>query len=116
MIVAAYVGRRIVHWLEVALERRYRVRVQDVHIQAFQIVTAEQVWRFLSGFLNLVWGLAVLATAYVYLRYVLALFPWTREAGNRLYTIAIDPLRSMGQAGSAASFSPMLSALALRAD
>ena len=96
LLLAAFVGRRIVHRLQAGLERRYRARIADLRVQTFQIVKAEQVWRFLSGFLNFVWVLAVLAMVYFYLRYVLALFPWTRGAGNRLFAIAIDPLRAMG--------------------
>ena len=96
LLVVAYAGRRIVGWLRASLERRYQTRVHDVQIQAFQIVRAEQIWRFLTGALNVSWALGVLAIVYVYLRYVLTLFPWTRGLGNRLLAIAIDPLRTLG--------------------
>jgi small-conductance mechanosensitive channel len=96
LLLAAFVGRRIVHRLQAGLERRYRARIADLRVQKFQVVKAEQVWRFLTGFLNFVWVLSVLAMVYFHLRYVLALFPWTRGAGNRLFAIAIDPLRAMG--------------------
>ncbi len=96
LLVAAFVGRRIVHRVQASLERRFRARVANLRVQSFQIVKVEQVWRFLSGFLNFVWVLAVLAMVYVYLRRVLGLFPWTRGASNTLFTIAIDPLRAMG--------------------
>jgi small-conductance mechanosensitive channel len=96
LLLAAFVGRRIVHRLQAGLERRYRARIADLRIQAFQIVKAEQFWRFLSGFLNFAWVLAVLAAVYLYLRYVLMLFPWTRGASNRLRAIAVEPLRAIG--------------------
>jgi small-conductance mechanosensitive channel len=56
----------------------------------------DQIWRALTGLLNLAWGLALAVAAYAYLHYVLGLFPWTRGVANHLYAIAIDPLRTMG--------------------
>jgi small-conductance mechanosensitive channel len=97
LLVAALVGHRIVHRLQARLELRCQ-RIRDrMKIQTFEILGAEQVWRFLSGLLKFAWVVALLSMAFVYLRYVFALFPWTREAGNRLVAIAIDPLRAMGQ-------------------
>jgi small-conductance mechanosensitive channel len=43
-----------------------------------------------------VWGLTVVVMIFVYLRYALGLFPWTRGTANRLVAIALDPLRTMG--------------------
>lgn len=101
LLAAAYAGRRIVGWLRTALEGRYEARVRDVRIQAFQIVRAEQIWRFLTGALNLAWATGVLAIVFVYLRYVLGLFPWTRGLANGLVAMVTDPLRTIA-AGLAA--------------
>jgi small-conductance mechanosensitive channel len=95
LLAAAYAGRRIVGRMRASLERRYEARIQDVQIQAFQIVKAKQIWRFLTGALNLVWVIGVLAILFVYLRYALDLFPWTRGLANSLVAIVIDPLRTM---------------------
>jgi small-conductance mechanosensitive channel len=45
--------------------------------------------------LNVAWVVGVLAMVFIYLRYVLGLFPWTRGIGNSLAAIMIDPLRTM---------------------
>jgi small-conductance mechanosensitive channel len=95
LFLGAYLGRRLVGWLQAKLKRRFDTRVQDVHIQAFQIVKAEQIWRLLSGVLNVGWVFGVLAMVFVYLRYALGLFPWTRALGNGLVTLLIDPLQTM---------------------
>ena len=95
LFAAAYAGRRVVRGLRATLQRRYEARVQDVQIQAFQIVRAQQIWRALTGILNFGWTMAVLAMAVVFLRYVFSLFPWTRGLGYRLVAILIDPLRTM---------------------
>ena len=94
--LAAFVGRRIVHRLQASLERRFRARVANLRVQTFQIVKAEQVWRFLSGFLNFVWVLAVLAMVYVHLRWSSGSFPGREAPATRSSRIAIDPLRAMG--------------------
>ena len=96
MIAGAFVGRRFVGWLQARLERRYRARVRDVAIQSFRLLRADQLWWALSGILSFIWGVAVVAMIVVYLRYTLALFPWTRGTGSRLTTLVVDPLRSMG--------------------
>jgi small-conductance mechanosensitive channel len=89
----------LAHWivrrLRSALQRRYQAIVRDVHIQSFQIVRAEQLWRLLSGALSLCWAVALLAGVYVYLQNVLPRFPWTRSTGHRLSEIVMDPIRTM---------------------
>jgi small-conductance mechanosensitive channel len=96
LLVAAFVGRRIVSRLHGNLEQRYQKRVRDVQIQTFQIVKAEQLWKLLAGALNIVWVIAVIVMIVGYLRYVLGLFPWTRGIGNSLITLLTDPLQTLG--------------------
>ena len=95
LLIAGYIGRRLIAGLRRSLERRYQTRVQDVQIQAFQIVRATQIWHFLSSVLNFVWLFGVLGLVFVYLRYILGLFPWTRGAGHSLGAIIMAPLQTM---------------------
>lgn len=95
LLMAAYLGRRIVVRLRAVLERRYRARVQGIQERAFHIVKAEQIWHALTGILNFAWGVCFLLMVYVYLSYVLALFPWTRSLAESLFAITIDPLRTI---------------------
>jgi small-conductance mechanosensitive channel len=95
LLTAAFVCRRLFSGLSTRLERRYRQRVGDVHIQSVQLVKADQLWRALFGVLSLAWAATVVAMVFAYLRYVLALFPWTRGTANRLAAFAIDPMRSL---------------------
>jgi small-conductance mechanosensitive channel len=78
------------------LERRYHARIQQIEGRSLNIVKVEQIWRVLERLLNVAWGLALIVVIYVYLNYVLALFPWTRSLGRSLLSIAIDPLRTLG--------------------
>ncbi len=95
LIGGAYLGWKILGSLRLHLERRYREHLHDVSIKSFPVVKADQLWRAVSRILNIVWLVAVSAMAFVYLRYTLALFPWTRGTSDRLVTLAIDPLRGM---------------------
>ena len=95
LILAVYAGRLVIGWLRSAIEHRFESRVRDVQIQAFQIVRAKQIWALLGGILNLTWVLAVVATLFMYLRYVFGLFPWTRGLSIRLLEITVGPLETL---------------------
>jgi small-conductance mechanosensitive channel len=98
LLTAAFVGRRIVGWLRVALEARYQSRVRDLQIQALQIVRAKQIWSMLAGLLNFIWAIAVIAILFVYLQYVFGLFPWTRGLSAGLLDITLGPLETLTNA------------------
>jgi small-conductance mechanosensitive channel len=96
LLFTALIGRRIVALLRKGLERRYQVRIESFEGRARHLVKVEQIWRALTGIVNLAWGLAIAVAVYAYFHYVLTLFPWTRGFAGSLYAIAIDPLRTMG--------------------
>jgi hypothetical protein len=96
LLVALRFGRRIVALLQAGFERRYRARIEGFEHKAHHIIKVEQIWRVLAGLLNLTCGLTIAVAVYVYLHYVLSLFPWTRAFANSMYRMAVDPLRTMG--------------------
>jgi small-conductance mechanosensitive channel len=83
-------------WLHVALEWRYRQRLQALGIQSFQIVHAERIWGTTHRTLGGARVIVILVIGFLYLQYVLGLFPWTRSTANRLLGYVLDPLRTMG--------------------
>ena len=97
-IVVALIALAV--WLfrrtQALLDARYRQRVQSVGIQSFQIVRAEQLWNALRRVLGVARVAAILAIGFVYLQYVLGLFPWTRGASNKLLGYVVNPLETMG--------------------
>jgi small-conductance mechanosensitive channel len=78
------------------LERRYRRRIQSVGIQSFQIVRAEQIWGALSRLVDASRVIIILVLTFIYLQYVLGLFPWTRGTARHLLGYVLDPLGTMG--------------------
>jgi small-conductance mechanosensitive channel len=96
LLVFVLIGRRIITLLRTLLERRYRERMESFEGRAHHLVKVEQIWRALTSLLNLLWGIAIAVGVYAYLHYVLSQFPWTREFAGHLYTIAVDPLSTIG--------------------
>ena len=96
LLVALQFGRRIVALLRAGSERRYRARIEGLEHKAHHIIKVKQIWRVLAGLLHLACGLTIALAVYVYLHYVLSLFPWTRAFANSMYLMAVDPLRTMG--------------------
>jgi small-conductance mechanosensitive channel len=98
-ILAALVALVIGLWrrAEGSLEARYHRRVQSVGIQSFQVVRAEQIWGALRRSLDGARALAIIVIGFVYLQYVLGLFPWTRGTGTRLVEYVLDPLGTMAR-------------------
>jgi len=78
------------------LEARYRSRVQDVGIQSFRLLRAEQMWQGLRNGLSFVRLLAVLVLAYLCLQFILSQYPATRALADRLLNLVLDPLGSIG--------------------
>jgi len=83
--------------LYAAMERRYRPRIESVQIQSFRIFRAESVWAVVHRAFNTLRVITILIIAFLYVHYVLSLFPWTRAYANRQLGYIIGPLESMGQ-------------------
>jgi small-conductance mechanosensitive channel len=96
LLVTLYASHLMVRGLHGLVERRYRRRVRDLSIQSFQVVTADSLWKGASGLVTLIGAVTVVTVLYVYLQYVLALFPWTRATGQQLGEIALAPPRRLG--------------------
>jgi small-conductance mechanosensitive channel len=89
-------GVLFIRMLRARLERRFREQVHSVQIQSFQVVRAERIWKLVQLVLNFLRAIALLGIGFLYLHFVLGLFPWTRATANRLLGYVIDPLQSMG--------------------
>lgn len=79
-------------------ETRYKSHVHDVAIQSFRIVNAKQIWNSVVLLLRWCTWLAVAIVTYMYVEYVLTLFPWTREFALHLLKVVLDPLQTMALA------------------
>lgn len=90
-------------WLTIALfrrlfaflERHYKRKVQDVKIESFELVRADNIWNLVTGFLRFVRLVTVLFIAYLGVEFILYRFPWTRGAANVLLDIVVEPVTTI---------------------
>jgi small-conductance mechanosensitive channel len=91
-----------IHWafrrIRASIEQRSQARIQKLEAQSLKLVRAEQLRIALHRTLQTVSALVVIVFLYVYLQYVLSLYPWTRQLAERLLTLLLDPLATMGAA------------------
>lgn len=79
------------------MEQRLQGHVQALGIQSFEIVRAERMWGALRGSLHGGVWLIMIVLVVLYLHYTLALFPWTRRAGNTLLALLVGPLETLSK-------------------
>lgn len=97
-VPAMWLFMRLMRRLQRLLESRYRERVRNVSIQSFKIVQADRIWASVAALMSAIRVLAVAVLGYVYLHYVLGLFPWTRPTAQNLLEYLTEPLGSIGRA------------------
>jgi small-conductance mechanosensitive channel len=92
LAVILRVIRSVIRWLE----RRYTGRVKALSIRSFELVRVERLWFVLRGTLRFVGGISLVVVAVGYLRYTLALFPWTAGAASQIDGWVLAPLALLG--------------------
>jgi small-conductance mechanosensitive channel len=97
LVMALWVGYRLFHRLRIIIETRFKPKVHDIRVKKFRLLRGEQLWGMLTGVLRLVWVGTLLVVVYIYLYGVLSLFPWTRGFADRLSTILVHPLITLGR-------------------
>lgn len=88
-------------WLDKAVSKLLKSRVKAVDIQSFEILRSDTIWKALHGLVLAIGVVTVVASVYVYLQYVLALFPWTRSLSNGLLNVATDTAENLGKSVAA---------------
>jgi small-conductance mechanosensitive channel len=96
--VLLFALRRAHRWLDAMATRRLAGRIEGLEKESIQLVRASQLWKALHGAFKALRVLLALVILYVYLNFVLGLYPWTRPAAQGLFDLIMDPLRAMGSA------------------
>ena len=87
-------GRRV----QSLVETRVATRVRSVGVQSFEFVKAGHLQAVARATPRLLYWLLLFVAVYVYLDFVLKLFPLTRPLGERLFSLVTDPLQTLGLA------------------
>jgi small-conductance mechanosensitive channel len=93
LVIAAIWLRRK---LDAVLDSRYRQKIDSLAARSHEVVSVTRLWNSLDAALRFVRSAAIVVLAFVYLRYVLGLFPYTRPAANRVTGYVVEPLATMG--------------------
>lgn len=92
----------LINWLfhisDKWLEKRVKSTIQKVEAKSLRIIQADQIWHVFRFGLRLLRVLIILLIAWVFLHFVLNLFPWTRYFSNTAFDHVINPLQKMGLA------------------
>jgi len=96
LVVALWLGLRVLRLARRTLDQRYRSRLHDVRFQTIELVRAEHLWQGLNRLFTALAILVALLLGYAYLQYVLLLFPWTRGLGLRFSGMVLGPVAALG--------------------
>ncbi len=77
---------------------RHQKYIAPIEAKSSSIVRADQIWRVLHAVLGALWVLLAVILSYVYLDFVLGLFPWTRGFSARLSDLVNERLQTAGVA------------------
>lgn len=98
VVVLLLALRRLYRWLDEWATSRLAARIEKLELDSVHLVRASHLRQALRGSFRTIRVLLALAIFYVYLTYVLELFPWTRSMSRGLFDLVMDPLRVMGSA------------------
>ncbi len=88
---------RLRRWALERLGRRFVGGQGELKFQSVQLIQSRQLWLAVRGLVVLGTTLAMLALVYLHLSSVLRLYPWTRQLGDDLFLLFLQPLQVMGQ-------------------
>ncbi len=77
------------------LERRVKLRMQQLEARSKQIFRWEQLWGLLRSALGMLRLLIILFLIYVFVNFALSLFPQTRYTAHTLFQFVLVPLSNM---------------------
>jgi small-conductance mechanosensitive channel len=80
------------------VNRRFKRRAEKLEEKSFELLRADRLRGMLRGTLHTLRAAILVVLLYLYLSYVLALFPWTHFIAVRLTSWIVTPLQTMGRA------------------
>ena len=94
-------GLAAVVWLwrrvDALATRRLQSHIHSVGIQSFEVVRADRIWSVLQAGLHGLRTVVLLASALVFVGYVLAQWPWTRGLSRDIVGFALAPLEVLSR-------------------
>jgi len=93
LLVAVLFGlNKAFGWFDRLAENTLKKRIEALEEKSLKLLRAQRIWAVLRQGLVVVRIILIVLVAYLYLNTVLSLFPLTREIGNLLLTLVVEPL------------------------
>lgn len=89
LVVLFWVFRKVDH----LLEKRFKRTIEKLESKSKKIMQAQQIWAIVKVLNNILRAGVVLTIIYIFLNFVLGLFPWTRQLADTLLHFVLNPLR-----------------------
>lgn len=86
---------RLIAWLDALTRNRFKTRIEKLESKSQYFIRGEMILNVLTGTFRTIKIIAIAIVIYSYLHFVLGLYPWTRMYAERLFSIIIDPLRTI---------------------
>ena len=83
--------------LDALATRRLQSHIHSVGIQSFEVMRADRIWSVLQAGLHGLRTVVLLASALVFVGYVLAQWPWTRGLSRDIVGFALAPLEVLAR-------------------
>ena len=74
------------------LEARLKRKIENIESKSKRLLQARQIWHVFKFIIAVSRAVLVLLVIYIFLNFVLGLFPWTRQLAGTLLKFVIDPL------------------------
>ncbi|MGE5320385.1 MAG: mechanosensitive ion channel domain-containing protein [Hyphomicrobiaceae bacterium] len=98
LAVLLFAVRRAYRWLDALASRRLAGHIEKLEQGSVHLIKASQLRQALHGAFKTLRVVLTLIALYLYLDYVLGLYPWTRPGSQALFGLLVAPLRVMGAA------------------
>jgi len=80
------------------LESKLKIKLENLELRSYQLVKSHQIWLSLYGLIKGLKFLVIIIIVFIYVQYVLGLYPWTRFVSISLIDFFITPVSAVGTA------------------
>jgi len=96
LLILLFLFNRISRRLDDLLQARLKSRIEGFEAQSYNLIQAKQLWTGLRGFIKSIKILFIALIIFLYLEYILKLFPLTKPLADKLFSLILAPLGSLG--------------------
>lgn len=90
LVLIALLGA--LRWVTRRIEREYESTIAEIETRAYRLVSARSIWQAVHVVFKVLSAAGVAVLLFIYIQFVLGLFPWTRGYAENFRHIVLGPL------------------------